>query len=1069
MAIDFKKFLKSIGIKNDVDQSKALIVTVDSGATANTTTTLKAQQTANVTVTLPNASTTLVGSTDTATLTNKTIDADLNTITNIDNNDIKAGAAIDAAKIANGTVSSAEFQFLSNVTSDIQTQFTSASSDLTAHLNDTIDAHDASAISNVPSGNLAATDLQGAVNELQSDINTRLLKAGDTMSGALNMGSNLITSLATPVSGTDAANKNYVDGISAGLDPKESVRVATTASVGGTYATTPSNGQFTGAATIIDGVALSVGDRVLIKDQADLKQNGIYTYSAASQFTRSADMDGSPASEVSGGNFVFVAQGTTQSASGYVLVANGILTLNTDNLTFTQFSGGANSANKTLSNLDSPTSVNQTLTPAANSTQDLGTTAKRWQDLYVSALKDAAGVSAVNVQNRQLTDSAGNPSLTYSSATEMSANSKRIVSLADPLGLTHAMNKQSVAASIKNLIADGDAEGADIFSLYNDGASSRPVDGTAGTVTTQITTTVTSTGAIDGSKSFLLSKTAVNAQGYGWSVPFTISQANQAKVMQIEFDYKISSTPFTAGTSTTDSDLIVYVYDVTNNQLIQPSTFKLFSNSATIGDKFVTNFQTSATGTSYRLIFHIATTVATAWSLFTDNISIKPSTYVYGTPITDWQLWTPTSTWTTGATHTGLKRRVGSDGEYKVKLAIIAGVTAANLIINLPSGEVIDTNRVIDVGPNTDWSFGQVTMLDSGTATFVGGVSYNNTTSFQIRALSATATYVQDVGPVTNIVPATWASPDVISMQFRVPIVGWAASTQMSDSYDGRLVAATYRTSADVTITTSNADVVWNTKIDDNCAIMNTTTGIVTVPSAGKYSFNLTGRHDTGAGVPGEIQYALIVTGKNAGTYVLWDISNLAASKIFPISGSIDLEMNAGDTAKINAVSTTNASTLKGGASLYTAFSIKKLQAPTTISATESINARYYASSTSISGTLATIVWATKDYDSHGGMTSGVYTIPTAGRYQINSSILTSGTIALNNVLIMEIQKNGSVVSRFTEYQAATLTNADGQLHDIIQCNAGDTIRVQVSFNATAPAIVSSNFDNFFSICRLGL
>lgn len=43
---------------------------------------------------------------------------------------------------------------------------------LTAHLNDTTDAHDASAISNVPAGNLAATDVQGALNELQGDIDS---------------------------------------------------------------------------------------------------------------------------------------------------------------------------------------------------------------------------------------------------------------------------------------------------------------------------------------------------------------------------------------------------------------------------------------------------------------------------------------------------------------------------------------------------------------------------------------------------------------------------------------------------------------------------------------------------------------------------------------------------------------------------------------------------------------------------------------------------------------------------------------------------------------------------------
>lgn len=64
-----------------------------------------------------------VDSTD--ALTNKTINADLNTITNIENADIKAGAAIDATKIADGSVNNTEFQHISTLTSNAQTQLNS--------------------------------------------------------------------------------------------------------------------------------------------------------------------------------------------------------------------------------------------------------------------------------------------------------------------------------------------------------------------------------------------------------------------------------------------------------------------------------------------------------------------------------------------------------------------------------------------------------------------------------------------------------------------------------------------------------------------------------------------------------------------------------------------------------------------------------------------------------------------------------------------------------------------------------------------------------------------------------
>jgi len=238
----------------------------------------------------------------TATLTNKTIDADSNTITNIENADIKAGAAIDAAKIANGSVSNAEFQYLDGVTSSIQTQINSKASqtdldnhindtsgahaasaisvtptgalaatdaqaafaeldgditlvgnDLAAHILDSTDAHDASAISNVPSGNLSATDIQAAVNELQSDIDTRATSSALSAHTGASSGVHGVTGSVVGTTDTQTLtnktltaptiNNGTVTGASivtpARLDAKKDTKANLV-----TYAASATNGEF---------------------------------------------------------------------------------------------------------------------------------------------------------------------------------------------------------------------------------------------------------------------------------------------------------------------------------------------------------------------------------------------------------------------------------------------------------------------------------------------------------------------------------------------------------------------------------------------------------------------------------------------------------------------------------------------------------------------------------------------------------------------------------------------------------------------------------------------------------
>ncbi|MEZ0208746.1 MAG: hypothetical protein ACAH17_01035, partial [Candidatus Paceibacterota bacterium] len=203
-----------------------------------------------------------------------------------------------------------------------------------------------------------------------------------------------------------------------------------------------------------------------------------------------------------------------------------------------------------------------------------------------------------------------------------------------------------------NYIKNGHAEvNTTGWATYADAAASRPVDGTGGSPT--VTWTRSTSSPLRGQASFLLTKDAANRQGEGASYAFTIDSADQAKVLNISFDWAVASGTYSGGSSSTDSDLIVYIYDVTNSRLIEPAPIKL--DGAVVGTnyKYVSSFQSSSNSTSYRLIVHCATTSASAYTVKFDNVAVGPSVVTTGAFISDWQSFTPTGAWSTNTTYTG--------------------------------------------------------------------------------------------------------------------------------------------------------------------------------------------------------------------------------------------------------------------------------------------------------------------------------------------------------------------------------------------------------------------------------
>src|SRR5210317_67501 len=204
----------------------------------------------------------------------------------------------------------------------------------------------------------------------------------NSATGCVDFNGLQVANIATPVLDTDAANKAYVDSARSGLDVKQSVKVATTGNI-----------ALSGTQTV-DGVALSVGDRILVKDQITASENGIYVV-ASSFWTRATDADAD--AEVTSGMFTFVEQGSVNSDTGFVLTTDGTITVGSTGLNFTLFSAsGTLIAGNGLSKNGDTLEVNVALTGGIEiSADELQLTSSVAGDglTYSSGVIDVVGTS----------------------------------------------------------------------------------------------------------------------------------------------------------------------------------------------------------------------------------------------------------------------------------------------------------------------------------------------------------------------------------------------------------------------------------------------------------------------------------------------------------------------------------------------------------------------------------------------------------------------------------------------------------------------------------------------------
>lgn len=203
---------------------------------------------------------------------------------------------------------------------------------------------------------LTGTNFTGIPNAALSNnsvtVGTTAIALGATSTTLAGLTS--VTLTQDPTLALQAATKQYVDTqVSAGIHFHQPVRVEAPLNLNATYnngtagvgATLTNAG--TQAALVIDGVTVSVADRVLVYEQTDETQNGIYVVTDVGSvstnwiLTRSSDADTYVSASPDGlseGSTVFVQQGTTGAGETYTCNTVGTITFGTTNITFAQIS-----------------------------------------------------------------------------------------------------------------------------------------------------------------------------------------------------------------------------------------------------------------------------------------------------------------------------------------------------------------------------------------------------------------------------------------------------------------------------------------------------------------------------------------------------------------------------------------------------------------------------------------------------------------------------------------------------------------------------------------------------------
>lgn len=595
-----------------------------------------------------------------------------------------------------------------------------------------------------------------------------------------------------------------------------------------------------------------------------------------------------------------------------------------------------------------------------------------------------------------------------------------------------------------NVLKDPSAEASVTpWGLYFNVAGANPVDGTgnAGGSNT-ITVANSNTTPLDGAQSLLLTKTAVNSQGQGFSLAFSIPDAMKGKALQFNFQYKILSGTYA------DNDMACWIYDVTGAALIQPTSYQI-KNSGII-DVQRMEFQSSSSSNSYRAICHISSTSALAYSIQFDNFFVGTQAKSFGSPITDWVSYTPTYTGFGTPTNASAKYRREGDSLHVQAYLTTGTNTAVIASMTLPSGLSIDSSKVTVNNTTSASGHKWGWYVQTGAGTGYGNIVSATATSTSLVYFAYNPSNANTLIP--SIANSAVSSTTNTSLDFIIPILGWSSSSQVLNSdYSSGVVVFNGYVNGNQALT-ANVTALPLTSIKDSAGGWTGTTYVVKTP--GDYVVSQSSYSTATAGI--------FKVFKNGSA-----ISYLGPTSTAGGSGIIIAnDLKAGDVLDFRVDTT-----LTVAGNVLNIFSISKVSGSQQILAGDSVSALYTGTppTGTLSGSLSNITYGTKVKDTHNAMSGATYTVPVSGTYSITATAAIIGTRVLGSTDQINILVNGSTV-------ASNIQNAGGAISTqypsaailAYPILAGQTVTVQVATSATSPSYDTVASRAFFSIVKTG-